>query len=362
MREKIISIQFLRFVAAMMVVLYHTTVALDKYFPSSLSHAIATNALLGASGVHIFFVISGFIMVYTSFEAADRHFDAPIFAYRRFSRIYPIYIIYALAYLAFYAAVGAGKNLSGVELIGSLLLFPGYSSFIIGPGWTLSYEVYFYLCFGVSMLLGLTRGLIVLTFYFVAAMAGAFIFNPTDPTIHVLTGSLLVEFLLGAWTGYAVICSVRISNGTANAMLVLAIIGFLAGIVLGFRWLPTALGWGIPAALLVGSLVFREANGAIPSIIRRWSLLGDSSYSLYLLHVMLIDIVVFSILRISQTANLQEVPIGSAGMIGIVLAISVSCIAVAHASYLLIERRLLRVLHSFRKRTVDFFPRKQRVG
>src|SRR5690348_2252421 len=185
MREKISSIQFLRFVAAALVVLYHTTVALNKYIAGSLSQAFLHNAFFGASGVHIFFVISGFIMVFTSFGNASDTFDASKFAFRRIIRIYPIYIIYALVYLCFYYAIGAGKGLTIPEFFGAMFLLPGYSASIIGPGWTLSYEVYFYLCFGLAMTLGLTRGLFALTLFFFGAIASRFVINTSDPVIHV---------------------------------------------------------------------------------------------------------------------------------------------------------------------------------
>src|SRR6185295_17913186 len=115
MREKLASIQFLRFVAATLVVLFHTSIALEKYFPGGLSHAIVSNAVIGAAGIHIFFVISGFIMVHSSFESATGQFDQAKFAFRRFARIYPIYVVYAFVYLFFYSAVGAPKHLSTGE-------------------------------------------------------------------------------------------------------------------------------------------------------------------------------------------------------------------------------------------------------
>jgi exopolysaccharide production protein ExoZ len=79
-----------------------------------------------------------------------------------------------------------------------------------------------------------------------------------QPTIHVLTNPLLIEFLFGAWIGYAAVSLVRIGNKLANLMLALAVAGFLAGIVFGLNGLPYALTWGIPSALLVAGLVFRE--------------------------------------------------------------------------------------------------------
>jgi exopolysaccharide production protein ExoZ len=67
MRENIAAIQFLRFVAAALVVLFPSIAAANKHFAGSMSES-SMYAAGFASGVHIFFVIGGFIMMYTSFE------------------------------------------------------------------------------------------------------------------------------------------------------------------------------------------------------------------------------------------------------------------------------------------------------
>ncbi len=363
MRGKIASIQFLRFIAATLVVMFHTAVALEKYFTGSLPHALLSNAVLGASGVHIFFVISGFIMVYTSFDTMNDSFDPKRFAFRRFIRIYPIYILYSLFYLYFYFAFGVGKDLSPIQFGGSLLLLPGYSSLIIGPGWTLSYEVYFYLCFGIAMMLGLRRGLGALTLFFVMAIAAGLVFGTSSAAIHVFTSSLLIEFLFGAWIGYLTLSSsLRVGNSTANAMLVASGAGFLAGPMFGFSHLPSALTWGVPSALLVGGLVFREKNGSIPIFIRRCSFLGDSSYSLYLLHVVLIDAVIFLAIPILGPWSTSNFQFGAFGMIAIWLAIPMYCVGVALVSYQFIERRMLRQLQRLYRRNYSPASGKPGIG
>ena len=115
-------------------------------------------------------MISGFIMVYTSFGNTTRKFLSSEFLLRRFIRIYPIYWIYSALYIAF-PIVSAGYSLSVWNLLRSLLLLPDYSSLIIGQGWTLSYEIYFYICFGAFMRLGLFRGLLVMTLFFLFCVA-----------------------------------------------------------------------------------------------------------------------------------------------------------------------------------------------
>ena len=352
MRANIASIQFLRFVAATLVVLFHTFQALNRYLPGSIAGTTQYAAGFGESGVHIFFVISGFVMVYTSFNDPARSFSTSAFLSRRFIRIYPIYFIYAALYLAFYELVANGKTLTLAQLIGSLLLLPGYSSLIIGPGWTLSFEIYFYCWFGALMVLGLTRGLVLLTTLFLAFIALRFALGSVNDTLHVFTNPLLIEFLLGAWIGYIVISGVKVSTATAATMVVASVAGFAAGTAYGYHRAPAVVMWALPSALLVGGFVFAECIGRMPRIVRRLSFLGDSSYSLYLLHILLIDAVIFLTMRMISSAHDYSLWIGTSGMIIIGLVIAACCIGISTALYELVERRLVIFLQNFYRRRV----------
>ena len=157
MQESVRSIQFLRFIAASLVVLSHSVLAADHYFAGSIPPSTIYLTNFGASGVHIFFVISGFVMVYTSFRK-NSEFSSEVFLTRRFIRIFPIFWIYAAMYMLAHQTVLQTYDLSVQDIFKSLLLLPGHSSSIIGPGWTLSFEVYFYICFAIFMSSGPLRG------------------------------------------------------------------------------------------------------------------------------------------------------------------------------------------------------------
>jgi len=134
-----LSIQFLRFVAAFAVVLSHSEFISGVYWPKDTTASYMFG--FGHVGVHIFFVISGFVMVYSTFARSSEGIPVSDFLWRRFVRIFPIYWIYAAVY------VGFGHQIGMADAVGSLLLLPRYSSLIIGQGWTLSFELYFYICF-----------------------------------------------------------------------------------------------------------------------------------------------------------------------------------------------------------------------
>jgi exopolysaccharide production protein ExoZ len=350
------SIQFLRFIAAALVVFDHSALALSHYAGSAISSRFLESARFGASGVHIFFVISGFIMVYTSFRRKnDVGFSTARFLTRRFVRIYPIYFVYCALYVLFYHQVFGVSYLSVPDLIGTLLLLPGYSQKIIGQGWTLAYEVYFYVCFAIAMIVGLKRGLFVLTAFFLGSVLLRFVVDVGSPAAFVFTSSLLLEFLFGAWIAYTVLSGTRMPGAVALAMVAVGLVGYAAGFAFGFSRLPSMLTWGVPSALLVGGVVFVESNGKLPSFIQRWSFLGDSSYSLYLLHVLLIDALIELFLR-TNTGLIglvsQHRPLGTLALCCILVC---CCTLVSLMAYQMLERvihRRLRDVFAIRPRAV----------
>ncbi len=266
------SIQFLRFVAAFAVVLSHAEYLSALYWSKNASEAYIFG--LGAIGVHIFFVISGFVMVCTTFGKPEKEMDAFEFLRRRLVRIFPIYWLYA----AVCTALDPGR-VGLFDVLGALLLLPGYSGNIIGQGWTLTYELYFYFWFAISINLHKTGAIVALSVFFLVSVLSRFWLS-LDALTDVATNPLLIEFLVGAWIGYA-----KISNRIGpNPIIVLCIslALVLAGLVIGYNRFPTVISWGVPSGMLVYSMVALEAR--LPRVIKALSFLGDSSYSLYLIH------------------------------------------------------------------------------
>ena len=136
-------------------------------------------------------------------------------------------------------------------------------------------------------------------------------------------------------------------DSVANLLLALAIAGFSAGL---FIHLPSAITWGIPSALLVTGFVFKESNGRIPSFVKKWSFLGDSSYSLYLLHIVLIDAVVMMAIYLNASIGARVSPIGHIGVVIICFAVTAFCVIAALISYQLAERRVIGLLSSLYRR------------
>jgi exopolysaccharide production protein ExoZ len=291
MLNQIVSIQFLRFVAAFMVVVHHAQIALVHHglADDELSRAARwTDA--GAAGVHIFFVISGFIMVLTTQGDWRGPAAARAFLARRIVRIYPFYIVCCAVYLAAFAAMGMPNQLPVSDLLLALALAPGYSEGIIGPGWTLSFEIYFYVCFAVGLLFAGRRGLIAVTITFLVCVAMGMIAKFEHPALNVLTNTLLLEFLAGAWIAVAVLGSKPVDARLPMLLVVFAIVAFVAPLAFDCSKIPTVVLWGVPSAMLILGLSAQERWHGAPRWMRSFAFLGDASYALYLMHILMLDL------------------------------------------------------------------------
>jgi len=322
------SIQYLRGLAACAVVCFHVSEQFGGPFD------------VGAAGVDIFFVISGFIMWVTT---AGRPADPWRFMGRRITRIVPLYWIVTLLTAAgilikpqfFY-----GHFFSVPNFVGSLFFLPVLQENALHPiviqGWTLCYEMMFYLVFTLVLFLGERWRFGVLTGALVAIVALHFVF-PAGYA-RAFTDPVVLEFAAGVVVGRLWLQGARLPLGTALAM---AGAGFLllAASSLFDGDLPRALRWGLPAALIVAGAVFAErARPFKPAALP--SFLGDASYSIYLWHVVVGVLTTGVVLRIGIPAALQPVTI-------LVLTLAFSAVL-----YLIVEKPLIGLLHPQRAKGV----------
>ncbi len=336
------SLQFLRFAAALMVVLYHAGIAAREHgFLGPAQADWLRLSEIGKGGVHVFFVISGFIMVYATRRSERDWHAAGRFLLRRVTRIYPIYWFYCGLYLASHATILHPYAITPWDGLKALLLWPGYSAQIIGPGWTLSYEVYFYLCFAVCLPLGARISLNVLSGLILSAVGAGFLIGKGEASLEVLTGTLLLEFLAGVWTAVLVMRARPLPTLLAPIAIAFAIAGFLAPAVLGFPALPTVILWGVPSVALVLGMTLQERQGRVPHLVARLSPLGDGSYSLYLLHNLVLDLVFVGLLAVGAGDR--------HGWAWTALAALVCCVASGYA-YRFVEAPLLVGLVRLRRR------------
>ena len=138
--NKIDSIQALRGFAALGVMLAHGSSLIYQHLDYQLVHQWA---LVGVAGVDVFFVLSGFIILYT---ALTRPVSRGTFLRKRFLRIYPVYWIILTVLILYHCLYPSFEHPAdrGSTILGSILLFP-QKDYVLGIAWTLSFEIIFYL-------------------------------------------------------------------------------------------------------------------------------------------------------------------------------------------------------------------------
>jgi exopolysaccharide production protein ExoZ len=267
------TIQYLRAIAALSVAVLHW------------SGGVGLRPLHG--GVDLFFVISGFVMV-TSTHGRGMTFAR--FMTARIERIVPLYWI-ATAWAGL-AMIGRGHWPTLRDWVLSLLFVPHTSGLrttlstvpILGPGWTLSYEMFFYLLFGATLFLKPKRQAVVLT----ALFAGLFALHPfaSGATASTFTGPLLFEFLAGSFIGWWSLRPRPILPLAWAAALLVAGIGFGAAVHIFAPGTQRVIAFGIPAvAIVIAAVASEHKIGARP--VKPLVFLGDASYAIYLFHVLL---------------------------------------------------------------------------
>lgn len=306
MRQKLVSIQYLRGLAAVLVLASHALL-----YPL-VEHDL-TYGRLGWLGVILFFVISGFIMVAVTGEG---RFSAAGFLRRRFIRIVPMYwgatlIAAAMALLA--PSLFKTTVYDTGQLLLSLLFIPFYNpvSGSIHPlyklGWTLNYEMFFYVCFALLAFLGATARVIWLTVAFAALAVIGLLFQPEPAIAKFYTTFMPLAFCAGAWLGLATLRG-GIAALPGKLIAALALIGVL-GLAEGF-WLDRGglvedglafIGFVAFAATLV--LLAVRYEPILPRI-RLFELIGDASYSIYLVHIYEVAILAGLAFRLLNPADL----------------------------------------------------------
>ncbi|MBB3590671.1 peptidoglycan/LPS O-acetylase OafA/YrhL [Rhizobium sp. BK529] len=297
---KLYSIQVLRAVAALIVVLSHSIRAYTINAPgymqglpqSWLSSPWFRDGM--AVGVDIFFVISGFIMVHVSEDYAEGRKTPGNFFLQRVERIYPPYIVATLVLMGLTIAWvhSIPADFTPSRIVASMALIPSFDSAglvqpILGVGWTLSYEMYFYLAFAAALAIGRRQYLPVLMGTIIAVWFIATIISSRSAVGIFFSSPIVFEFLFGCLVA-------RLYNtgklpslplySLVPAVAIMAVASYFhEADTLSEAWRFAY--WGIPAAIVVATVLPLQVRGSIGEALR---FLGDASYSIYLIHVVII--------------------------------------------------------------------------
>ena len=333
------SLQAGRAVAAILVVLFHNSTrifALPKYWEAKPFGRLFD---FGDSGVFFFFVLSGFIIFHAHHRDLDRPEKVRDYAWKRFRRIYPIYWVVLLLALFLYLLVGnysLGYETHPEIILSSVLLVHfGSLDKVVPVSWTLFHEILFYAVFAL-MIWRMRLGLTILGVWLaLSAMSMA--------TDH---GSMLTAFYfshLHLLFGFGMAASWWIRRRSvplpATTVLLGTALYLLAGVdeiswnQMSDDWRTLAFGLGSMLILLGLVELENAARLKVPAWLR---LLGDASYSIYLVHYFVLSFLA-KLAWASGAARLMPV------MAAFVL---VTCLAVAAGvlCHLVVERPLLALL------------------
>lgn len=268
------ALQYLRAIAALAVVYSHAVIQVGDY-SQYLSDA-------GSFGVDIFFVISGFIMIYIA-----KPDDKPLrFIVQRIRRVVPLYWFFTLlmaAILLLVPSVFKATVFDLKALMLSLAFVPHWSLVqanfawpIVAPGWSLNFEMYFYAVFAVSLFFAQRFRVLFITTVICIVFAIAQMLNTGESAMaQFFAKSMVFEFIFGMLLAVAWKRGFRLQSTTAAWLLLLAASGL-------FLRLPIAriFEFGVPSLLIVTACLFVKVKEY------RWAvLLGDASYALYLSHI-----------------------------------------------------------------------------
>jgi len=220
-----------------------------------------------------------------------------------------------------------------MNVLKSFLFLPQRSLPVLALGWTLNYEMYFYLVFSAFLLLPRRALLPGLSALFIACSLYGIVYQPRSGLLRQITNPILIEFLLGVIIAHFYLKGRSLARGTAWAALLVGV----ASIGLSLFWKPgeqRLIYWGLPGALIVlGALSLERKAYSFSGIFSR---LGDSSYSLYLSHAFTLN----AVGRLLGT-------FGWSGYAYNVLLIGIAygaCVLVAMLSFRMIEQSSSRYL------------------
>lgn len=286
--QKLHSIQYLRAVAAIAVVLFHANIRIPNFMNPEFSEFFLR---IGAAGVDLFFVISGFIMWVIS---TNRPRSPKEFILRRVARVVPLYWFVTLIFALLVVLGLSSREMDFMHVLKSLLFIPHYSPSnpdeiwpLLIPGWTLNYEMFFYGLFALCLFVPTQHRLIAILLSLLSLAAIGIVFNFENAILSTFTNPLLIEFVMGILIAVLWLKGHTPKGKTAIGIFLLGGLVLLSSLFINDEeetW--RVLYWGIPCALIVlASLNFKLSGQLDKSML----LIGDASYSIYLSHVIFLN-------------------------------------------------------------------------
>jgi exopolysaccharide production protein ExoZ len=338
--SKLLGLQYLRAVAALMVTYYHMRIQVPALTPLLMYHGVIDTDRL-SFGVDIFFVLSGFVMMITSQNRRPGEFFV-----LRLIRVAPLYwlLTLVLAGLAIEApGLFRATSISATFILKSLLFIPYQNPTqengiwpILVPGWTLNLEMFFYVIFALALFAPARMRLAVTGIVFgTLVTVGALLPHPSAvPVLSFLMRSSISEF----WIGMLIADLYR--RGWLRMPLTVAAVLIAVGftVLLVPMHIFPDVRFSNPfaaAAIVLGVVSIEQTRGIGPVLVR--GALGDASYSLYLTHIFTLGFIRVLWGKVGW--------ISASGAAVFALVAVVACALAAIASFKYVENPLTKFLN-----------------
>ncbi|EOE7355849.1 acyltransferase family protein [Enterobacter hormaechei] len=289
------GLQYLRGIAALMVMLLHARISVNHYLVAISDREFLFPeshwAAFGRFGVDIFFVISGFVISITLFKInVDSMSDLRRFIQKRIIRIAPIFWICLALYILTIHITNPKAALDIIKIFTGVV-FQFYSdsrgnpSTFYGVSWTLNYEMLFYMSTGMLVVLFRKNWAIGVSALF---MCTSFLFYVYGRDMNVVQkfvfNPITLEFILGVMVAYLYKMNIKVKP-IAGIPLILVCFFYIYTIPergLSDWYIGRTINAAIPAAVIVLCIINLDVkNITLDKLLMK---LGDSSYSMYLVH------------------------------------------------------------------------------
>jgi exopolysaccharide production protein ExoZ len=351
MKQQLNSLQLYRGLASVLVVLHHANIILDRELQQDGSLKIFH---FGWVGVDFFFVLSGFIIFYIHQADLGRPSQFRSFITKRCLRIYPLYWLVLFAKILLSLVGDSNSEIfktSFGRFIQIFLLVPQPGTNLtnfIGVSWTLTYEIFFYILFGLLILLKPNISKLVGGIWIVGLLANAVNLLPTERIflLSFIFNMRNLEFIFGCLAAYIVSKSPAL-NGK---FLVAIALSLLTVAVFNTKYNETAISsdvatliYGIPFALtIVGSVIIEKSTPLkIPPFL---IYLGNASYSIYLTHGFILNNITRIYLKFAQKYQSSLLSLRSDNILYIAISLVIVGLSIGFGCivYNAIERPIIK--------------------
>lgn len=347
-------LQIFRGWAALLVILVHASAIVSTQHHSDFMGGFF---LMGNAGVDFFFVLSGFLIFHIHRNDFGNPARLGIYAWKRLSRIFPVYWVVSLAILPVYFYVskyGQGDETDPWVIFNSLFLLPMARSPMLVAGWSLRHELLFYFWF--ALLIGLNRrwSIPIITLWVVGVIVSVILsigsaHRFTNPVMHLLWWPQNFEFIIGCAAAF-IMPKLSVAIFTRSVCLSLMFFGVIAFLATGFFTGPLldlarsehVLCFGLISFVIIVTSTLLEYRHSLTVFWRNkppfrfFCYLGTASYSIYLVHGPILSV----LFKVAGAYNLIPVYGGN----WVTASIFIITIAVGCLFHAMVERPMMGFL------------------